>query len=135
MLDTLGSKHAIDADLLPYVESGYGVPGADQMIAAVRRATMFLPRFWKPSSRIISRSSSSSVRRASSDLIHRASSISSASEYASISWPGMIQGRGLVRCPAAGAVWEMAVRSALGRWPGGALSLVPRADPDGWSWS
>ena len=70
------------------------MPGADQAMAAVSRATTFLPRRWKPSSCIISWSSSSSVRRASSDLIHCASLISSASEYASIGWPEMIQGRG-----------------------------------------
>jgi integrase len=41
---------------------------ADLVIAAVSRATTFLPRRWKPSSRIISWSSPSSVRRTSSDL-------------------------------------------------------------------
>jgi len=59
------------------------VPGqlvAERMIAAVSRVTTFLLRRWKPSSRIISWSSSSWIRSASSDLIHRASLTSSASE-------------------------------------------------------
>jgi hypothetical protein len=95
------------------------------MIAAVRRATMFLPRFWQPSSCIVSRSSSSSVRKASSDLIHRAS-LSSVVEYASMGWPGMIQGRGPVRCPAARVVLDTAAWYAVGRLPSGALSPVLR---------
>src|SRR2546429_9930689 len=63
---------------------------------------MFLPRFWKPSSRIISWSSSSSVRSTSSDLIHCASSSSSASEYMWIGSWRVIQGRGPTRWSGAG---------------------------------
>ena len=64
--------------------------------------TTFLPRRWKPSSRIIFWSSSSSVRRASSVVIQRARLSSPASEHASIGCPLRTSGRGARRCPGVG---------------------------------
>ena len=94
----------------------------------VSRATTFLPRGWKPRSRIISRGSSSSVRKASSAVIQRARLTNSVSEYASIGCPLGTGGRGPERCLPAGVSLDRAASYMVCRraacWCSEALRIV-----------